>query len=92
MCGALSSFCPPPFCFPLCICARCLSSWGRGGLWLGSQVLPAIGAVSILELAVKSGSSRMSLAPNLHIVTQFFNVIQQSQSWPCKRVAWRLDG
>ena len=29
-------------------------------------------AVSILELAANSGSSRMTLAPNLHIVTQLF--------------------
>jgi len=38
----------------------CLSCWGHGGSWLCCQVLPAIGAVSILELAVNSGSSRMA--------------------------------
>ena len=47
-------------------CDGCLSSLGRGGSWLGCQVLPAISAVSILELVAKSGSSRMSRAPNLH--------------------------
>ena len=38
----------------------CLSCWGHGGSWLCCQVLPAIGAVSILELAANSGSSRMA--------------------------------
>ena len=47
-------------------CDGCLSYLGRGGSWLGCQVWPAIIAVSILELVVNSGSSRMSLAPNLH--------------------------
>ena len=45
-------------------CDECLSSQGRGGSWLGCQVLPAIGAVSILELAASSGSSMMCQAPN----------------------------
>ena len=45
----------------------CLSYQARGGSWLGFQVLPAISAVSILELAAISGRSyRMSWAPNLH--------------------------
>ena len=44
----------------------CLSYQGCGGSWLGCQVLPAISAVSILELVANSGSSRMSWAPNLH--------------------------
>ena len=39
---------------------------GRGGSWLGCQVLLAISVVSILELVANSGSSRMSRAPNLH--------------------------
>ena len=47
-------------------CDGYLSYLGRGGSWLGCQVLPAISAVSILELAANSGSSRMSRAPNLH--------------------------
>ena len=38
--------------------------------WLGCQVLPAIGAISILKLAANSESSRMSHATNLHIATQ----------------------
>lgn len=33
------------------------------------QVLQVIGAVSFLELAANSGSSRMSQAPNVHLVT-----------------------
>ena len=50
----------PTLCFPLCISVTgAHSSRGRGGSWLGCQVLPAIGAVSILELAANSGSSRM---------------------------------
>ena len=39
--------------------------FGREGSWLVCQILPAIGAVSILDLAANSGSSRMSQAPNL---------------------------
>ena len=50
-------------------CDGCLSSQGRGGSWLGCQVLPAIGAVSILELAANSGSPRMCQEPNLHLAT-----------------------
>ena len=34
------------------------------------QVLPAIGVVSILELAATTGNSRMSQAPNLQLVMQ----------------------
>ena len=34
------------------------------------QVLPAIGVVSILELAATTGSSRMSQAPNLQLAMQ----------------------
>ena len=66
MCGALisgfSSPPPPSLLSTVYQCDRCLSPHGRGGSWLGCQVLPAIGAVSILELAAKSGSSRMSQA------------------------------
>ena len=50
----------------------CLSSLRCGGSWMGCQVLPVIDAVSILELGANSGSSRMSQAPNLHIVMQLF--------------------
>jgi len=57
----------PPFPTPLLStvhqCDGCLSYLGRGGSWLGCQVLPAISAVFILELAANSGSSRMSRAP-----------------------------
>ena len=37
-----------------------VSSWGRGGSWLGCQVLLAISVVSILELASNSGNFGMS--------------------------------
>ena len=43
--------------------------------WLGCQVLPTIAAVSILELAANSGSSRMSQAPNLRRAMQLFIII-----------------
>ena len=65
----LAVFCSlpsPPLAF------HCVSVWrvpfslGRGGSWLGFQVLPAISAVSILELVAYRDSSRMSRAPNLH--------------------------
>ena len=44
----------------------------------GCQVLPAISAVSILELVANSGGSKMSWAPNLHIVTQLFMILFSS--------------
>ena len=44
----------------------------------GCQVLPAISAVSILELAANSGGSRMSWAPKLHILTQLFMILFSS--------------
>ena len=56
-------------------CDGCLSYQGRGGSWLGCQVLPAISAVSILELAANSGSSRMSRAPNLHRLSECDEVV-----------------
>ena len=52
---------------------RVTGAWFLGGCrgsWPGCQVLPAIDAVSILELAANSGGSRMSQAPNLHLATQ----------------------
>ena len=66
----------PTLCFPLCISVTgaCFPR-GRGGSWLGCQVLPAIGAVSILELAANSGSSRMSRTPNLQGVTKVFSPV-----------------
>ena len=75
MCGAFSGFCslpPPSLLSTVYQCDGCLSSHGCGGSWLGCQVLPAIGAVSILELAANSGSSRMSQAPNFHRATKLF--------------------
>ena len=60
-----------PF-FPLFYqCDRCLFFLlPRGGSWLGCLDLPAMGAVSIQELAANSGSSWMSQAPNLHFARQ----------------------
>ena len=64
MCGAFGrkthdpSFSPPPPTSPTS--------------WLGCQVLPSIGAVSMLELAANSGSTRMSQAPTHHVVGQLF--------------------
>ena len=54
-----------PFLAPSPSTFHCLSVWqvpvwGIGGSWLGCQLLPVIGIVSILELAAYSGSSRMS--------------------------------
>ena len=67
---------PHPLLSTMSQCDRCQSSRGRGGSWLGCHVLPAIGAVSNLELAASSGSSRMSRAPNLHrATTLFINII-----------------
>ena len=73
MCGAFSRFFPfllHPLLSSVYQYDGYLSSRCHGGSWLGYQILPAIGAVSILELAANSGSSRMSQAPNLHIETQ----------------------
>ena len=52
---------------------------GRGGSWLGCQVLLAISAVSILELTANSGSSRMSQSPNLHRAMQLFKNGNESE-------------
>ena len=46
---------PHPLLSTVYQCDGCLSYLGRGGSWLGCQVLPVISAVS-----------RMSRAPNLH--------------------------
>ena len=65
----------PTLCFPLSISVTGACSFrGRGGSWLGCQVLPAIGAVSILELAANGGSSRMFRAPNLQRATMLFTI------------------
>ena len=48
----------------------------RGGSWLGCLDLPAMGAVSIWELAANSGSSWMSQAPNLHFARQLLIRVQ----------------
>ena len=47
-----------------------------GGSWLGCLDLPAMGAVSIWELAANSGSSWMSQAPNLHFARQLLINVQ----------------
>ena len=70
MCGVFIAVFVPSLSHPLLstvyLCDGCLSYLGRGGSWLGCQVLPAISAVSTLELAANSGSSGMSQAPYLH--------------------------
>ena len=60
------SFLPHPLLSTVYQCDGCLSYQGRGGSWLGCQVLPAISVVSILELVANSSSSRMPRTPNLH--------------------------
>ena len=83
MCGAFSSFCSlpsPPFAFHCVSVDRCLSYLGRGGSWLGCQVLPATSAVSILELVANSGSSRMSRTHNLHILSESDKVVYLAYS------------
>ena len=57
---------PHPLLSTVYQCDGCLSYIGRGGSWLGCQVLPAISVVSILELVANGSSSRMSRATNLH--------------------------
>ena len=60
---------PHPLLSTLYQCDGCLSYQELGGSWLGCQVLPAISAVSMMELAANRGSSRMFRAPNLHRVS-----------------------
>ena len=76
---------PHPLLFTVYQCDRCLSYLGRGGSWLGCQVLPAISAVSILELVANSGSSRMSWAPNLHSLraTKLFTLLIMTLNQLC---------
>ena len=64
----------------VCQFDRCLSFQGHGGLWLGCQVLPAIGTVSISELAATSGGSSMSQVPYLHLVAQLSNNISSKKN------------
>ena len=45
-----------------------------GGPWLGCQDFPAMGEVSIQELAANSESSWKFQAPNLHLVIQLVKV------------------
>ena len=66
---------PHPLLSTVYQCDGCLSHQGRGGSWLGCQFLPAISAISILELAAKNGSSRMSRAPNLHRLSECDEVV-----------------
>ena len=66
---------PHPLLSTMYQCDGCLSYQKHGGSWLGCQVLPAISAVSILELAANSGSSRMFRAPNLHRVSECDGVV-----------------
>ena len=73
--GARPQGSPPPPHFPPSFplftqCDRCLPSLLRGGSWLACQDLPAMGAVSIWELAANSGISWISPAPYLNFVMQ----------------------
>jgi len=52
------NWCPHPLLCTLNQCNGCLSTRVRGSSWLGCQVLPAYGAVFILELAATSVCSR----------------------------------
>ena len=60
----------PPLFSSVYQCDGFLSSQVHESSWLGRQVLPAITAVSILELVAYSGSCRISESPNPHIATQ----------------------
>ena len=53
---------PHPLLSTVYQCDGCLSYLGRGGWWLGCQVLPAISAVSILELVANRGSSMQDVS------------------------------
>ena len=66
---------PHPLLSTVYQCDGYLSYQGCGGSWLGCQVLLSISAVSILELAAKNGSSRMSRAPNLHRLSEYDEVV-----------------
>ena len=89
MCGAFSSFCSlPSLLSTVYQCDGCLSSRGRGGSWLGFHVLLSIGAVSIVELAAKSGSSRVSRVPNLHRSTKLFSLACLQSSWLILFAIW----
>ena len=68
-------FLPHPLLSTVYQCDGCLSYLGCGGSCLGCQVLLAFSAVSILELAANSGSSRMSRAPNLHRLSESDDVV-----------------
>ena len=75
MCGAFRFFVPSLPHPLLSTVYQCLSYLGGGASWLCCHVLPAISAVSILELAANSGSSRMSRAPNLHRLSESNEVV-----------------
>jgi len=52
------------------VTVACFYLLPRGGSWLGCLDLPAMGAVSIKELAANSGSSWMFQALNIRFVKQ----------------------
>ena len=75
VCGAFSGFCslpPHPLLSTVYQCDGCLFFSGAWGLMAGLSGLPAIDAVSILELAANSESSRMFRAPNLQRATMLY--------------------
>jgi len=92
MCGAKLAVFVPSLTHPLLStvyqCDGCLSYQGRGASWLGCQVLPAISAVSISELAANSGSSRMSRAPTLHRLSECDEVIYRHKLTLVPLLSW----
>ena len=71
---------PTPLLSTVYQCDGSLSYQGRWGSCPSCQVLPAISAVSILELVANSGSSRMSRAPNLHRLSWSDEVVYMTSS------------
>ena len=100
----VAAHCPGSFPHPLPPSFHCLFSvmgafftFLGGGSWLDCQDLPAMGEVSIQELAASSDSSWMSQAPNLHLVMQLVatctsKLLKLMISAVCSRLAkYELD-
>ena len=88
VCGAFSGFCslpPHPLLSTVYQCDGCPFFSGAWGLMAGLSGLPAIGAVSILELAANSGSSRMFRAPNLQRATMLFTITSYQVNYPAAK-------
>ena len=100
----VAAHCPGSFPHPFPPSFHCLFSvmgafftFLGGGSWLDCQDLPAMGEVSIQELAASSDSSWMSQAPNLHLVMQLIatctsKLLKLMISAVCSRLAkYELD-